>query len=92
MSNENKVKEKFRPSRLQVIAARNLLNRMTQEELAKAAGVSNDTISLFETGQTTPQDATLAKIQKALEDRGIIFSNGDKPSVTLDRSQAIIPT
>ncbi len=91
MAPKSEVKKKVRPSRFQVIAARNLLHKMTQEELASAAGVSQPVLALFEAGQTKPHDSTIEKIQKALEDRGIIFTNGDTPSVTLDRSKAIIP-
>jgi transcriptional regulator with XRE-family HTH domain len=92
MSNPGKIKENLRPSRFQVVAARGLLQKMTQEELAKASGVNPATLVLFESGQTQPHDSTIGKIQKALEDRGIIFTNGDSPSVTLDRTRAIIPT
>jgi transcriptional regulator with XRE-family HTH domain len=73
------------------MAARDLLQKMTQEELAKASGLSKDTIALFEAGHTRPYDSTIAKIQKALEDRGIIFTNGGKPGVIHDPSKAVIP-
>lgn len=92
MATDNEVKKNSRPSRFQFMAARDLLGKMTQEELAKAAGVSADTVALFEAGHTRPHDSTIGKLQTALEQRGIIFGNGDRPSVTLDRSKAIIPT
>lgn len=76
----------------QLAAARQLLNRMTQEQLAAAADVSHVTIVSFETGQTIPQERTLQKIKDALERRGIEFTNGGAPGVKLDRSKAIIPT
>ncbi len=76
----------------QLAAARQLLNRMTQEQLAAAADVSHVTIVSFETGQTIPQERTLQKIKEALERRGIEFTNGGTPGVRLDRSKAIIPT
>lgn len=89
--NEN-VKGNFRPSRFQFIAARDLLGRMTQADLAKASGVNEDTIALFEAGRTRPHDSTIAKLQRALEDRGIEFTNGNKPGVRLDLDKAMIPT
>jgi DNA-binding XRE family transcriptional regulator len=74
-----------------VVAARGML-KMSQSDLAMAAGVNRDTIQFFESGRTTPKDDTLFRIQTALEQRGIIFHNGGTPSVTLDRSKATIPT
>lgn len=91
MTKDEHVKKKIRPSRFQIIAARDLLNRMTQADLAKAAGVNEITLSLFESGHTKPHDSTIAKIQRALEDRGIEFTNGDNPGVQLMRDKAIIP-
>jgi transcriptional regulator with XRE-family HTH domain len=64
---------------------------MTRDELGKAAGVSPQTIAFFENRHTVPRDDTLQRIQEALERRGIIFMNGDKPGVMLDRDKAIIP-
>jgi transcriptional regulator with XRE-family HTH domain len=64
---------------------------MSQEQLAKAAGVGLMTIAMFELGKRIPHDRTLEKLKDALERRGIVFTNGDKPSVTLDRSKATIP-
>jgi transcriptional regulator with XRE-family HTH domain len=64
---------------------------MSQEDLGKAAGVSPQTIKLFETRRTAPREETLQRIREALERRGIIFSNGDKPGVKLDPEKAIIP-
>ena len=75
-----------------VIAARGML-KMSQADLAAAAGVSENTIRFFESGRTTNlRDETLWRIQTALEQRGIIFHNGGTPSVTLDRSRAVVPT
>lgn len=76
----------------QLAAARQLLDRMSQEQLAAAADVSKVTIVSFETGQTIPHDRTLQRIKDALERRGIVFIDGDAPGVKLDRSKAIIPT
>ncbi len=74
-----------------VVAARAML-KMTQDELAAAAGITQKSLSLFESGITMPRASTLNRIQKALEYRGISFANGDRPTVTLDREKAIIPT
>lgn len=78
-------------TRQQVAAARDLLD-MTREDLAAAAGVSVRTIEKFEGGQSRPYPQTMVAILTALQRRGIVFSNGDKPCVCLDRSKAIIPT
>jgi transcriptional regulator with XRE-family HTH domain len=75
----------------QLAAARDLLGKMTQAQLAEAAGVSERTIVMFEKGNRIPHAETLAKILQALENRGIEFSNGDNPGVRLNRSKAIIP-
>lgn len=75
----------------QLAAARDLLGRMTQDQLARAAGVSKRTILMFENGQTIPHADTLAKILQALQNRGIEFTNGGKPGVRLDPEKAIIP-
>lgn len=74
-----------------VAAARALL-KMKQTELAAAAGLTEQAVNMFENGRTVPRAATIEAIRTALENRGIIFSNGDRPGVTLDRSKAIIPT
>lgn len=42
-------------------------------DLAKAAKVGISTVNRFETDQAVPIPATLAAIQRALEDAGIIF-------------------
>ena len=76
----------------QLFAARGLLNRMTQRELAEAAGVSERAIAGFEAGETVPHNSTLQKIREALERRGIEFSNGGNPGVKLIRDKATIPT
>lgn len=70
-----------------VEGARGMLH-ISQADLAQAAGISEDTIRFFEKGRTTPREETLLRIQAALEERGIIFTNGDRPGVILDRSRA----
>jgi transcriptional regulator with XRE-family HTH domain len=45
----------------------------TTTELAKAAKVGISTVNRFETDQAVPIPATLAAIQRALEDAGIVF-------------------
>lgn len=65
----------------QVTAARGLL-KITQAELATAAGVAEITIFRFEAGQAEPQRANLEKIRAELERRGIEFTNGDSPPST----------
>lgn len=74
-----------------VIAARGML-KMTQAQLASAAGITEEALNKFERGKTRPYQSTLDALQKALEERGIIFMNGGKPGVQLDRSKAVIPT
>ena len=59
---------------------------MTQGDLAKAAGVSTQTIHLFEKGETSPSEDTLLRLQTALESRGIEFINGGNPGVRLRRT------
>ena len=73
-----------------VKAARGLLE-ITQAELARAAGVDENTVQFFESGRTTPREDTLQKIQDALERRGVEFYNGGEPGVRLRPSKAIIP-
>lgn len=62
--------------------------KMSQEELATAAGVGIQSVKRFEAGRIEPREDTIMRIQAALEERGIVFSNGDKPGVTLDLSRA----
>jgi transcriptional regulator with XRE-family HTH domain len=50
-------------------------------ELAVRAGVSAATINGFERESTSPTRATRAVIQRAFEEAGIEFINGQKPGV-----------
>lgn len=65
-------------------AARGLLS-MTQNELAKAAGLGQSTVIDFERERRAVSDSSVAEIRKALEGRGVIFldENGDGPGVRL---------
>ena len=79
----------MRPLGTQIVAARDLL-KMTQAQLAAAAGVGENTVYRIEQEVGTPHRATLQAIQRALEERGITFTFGDRPSVTLDLSKATV--
>jgi predicted transcriptional regulator len=63
-------------------AARALLD-WTQGKLCEAAQVSGPTVQNFEDGKITPHRATLAMMQRALEDAGVEFTNGNAPGVRL---------
>ncbi|NKJ07893.1 MULTISPECIES: helix-turn-helix domain-containing protein [unclassified Rhizobium] len=56
----------------QIVAARGLL-RLSQSELAKCAGVSRTSITRIEKGDDPKNIASLAKLQAALEEKGILF-------------------
>lgn len=75
----------------QIRAARGLL-LMSLEDLAAAVEISVQSLSRIETGQAIPRRRTLDAIRSALEQRGIVFSNGDMPCVCFDQSKATIPT
>lgn len=64
----------------QARAARALL-RWSLKEIATRSGVSVDSITRFETELATPRRATLAMLQKAYEDGGVEFTNGNAPGV-----------
>ena len=65
---------------------------MEQVDLARAAGVTNKTISNFETGKAAAHESTRNAIQEVLEARGIVFTNGDRPGFYFDKDKVIIPT
>jgi len=81
----------FRINGRHVEAARGLL-KITQAELAAAAGVHEETVRRFEAGENTPRPSKLEAIRAALERRGIEFTNGDNPGVKLNRSKGTIPS
>ena len=74
----------------QIAAARQLVG-FTQADLAVAAGVSDETIMNWETGNRAPRPQTVEKVREALERRGIEFTNGGEPGVKLRPSRAVIP-
>ncbi len=82
---------KIRASRTYLKAARVSLG-LEQSQLAEAAGLSRVAVVRFETGKTTPHESTRLAIQSALEARGIVFTNGDKPGFHFDKDKVIIPT
>ena len=65
---------------------------LDQAQLAKAAGLARETVSAFENGKVPPHDSTQEAIQAALEARGIVFTNGDKPGFYFDKDKVAIPT
>jgi transcriptional regulator with XRE-family HTH domain len=83
--------EKVRADRSLLKAARVKLG-LEQEQLARAAGVTTNTISNFETGKAVAHESTRGAIQQALEARGIVFTNGGKPGFYFDKDKVIIPT
>jgi transcriptional regulator with XRE-family HTH domain len=65
-------------------AARALLD-WSQQQLADASKAGNATIRNFEGGRSSPVNATLDVLQRALETAGVIFveENGEGPGVRL---------
>jgi len=83
--------EKVKADRQTLKAARVRLG-LEQTQLAEAAGIAPATLSLFENGKRPAHESTREMIQQALEARGIVFTNGDKPGFYFDKEKAIIPT
>ena len=71
----------------QIKAARELL-KITQTELAEAAGVGERTLLRFEVDETVPTPANLDKILSELARRGIDFTNGTGIGVHLNYEKA----
>lgn len=63
-----------------------------QGTLAQAAGITRQALSEIESGNVVPREKTRAALQTALENRGIVFTNGDKPGFYVDESKRLIPT
>ena len=62
---------------------------LTQTDLAKAAGISKTAVVDVEMGRSKPRASTIACIQRALEDAGVIFveENGEGPGVRLKKER-----
>jgi len=75
----------------QLRQARALL-RMSQEQLAKAAGIARPTLSEIENGKTVPHESTTEAIRAALERRGIVFTDEGRPTCYYDETKAEIHT
>jgi DNA-binding XRE family transcriptional regulator len=73
-------------SSAQCRAARALLD-MDQSVLAEAAHVSRNLIVAFERERHEPGHNNLAAIQRALEEAGVEFTNGNAPGVRLKKSK-----
>ena len=74
-------------SRAQCRAARAMIE-WSRVRLAEAANIAERTLIDFERGARQPYDRTLADIQRALEQAGIIFidENDEGPGVRLQKS------
>ncbi len=66
----------------QLRAARALID-WSQDKLSEVARVSVTTIRNFENEKIQPHRATLDVMQRALEDAGVVFTNGREPGVKL---------
>jgi transcriptional regulator with XRE-family HTH domain len=73
-------------SSAQCRAARALIN-MDQAVLAAAANVSRALIIDFEKGRRVPGHNNLTAIQRALEEAGVEFTNGNAPGARLKKSK-----
>jgi transcriptional regulator with XRE-family HTH domain len=56
---------------------------MTRQQLADRSGVGFSTLSDFENGRHTPHPANMLAIMGALEQAGVIFTNGREPGVKM---------
>lgn len=83
--------EKVEANRDCLRAARSFL-RLGQDDLACAAGVARGTLSALENGTGASHEATRRAVQQALEQRGIVFTNGGKPGFYFDPARVTIPT
>ncbi len=68
-------------------AARGLLG-WSQQRLANQARVGLVTIHQLEAGISEPRRATLEVIQRAFQDAGVEFTNGDQPGVRFSNAAA----
>jgi transcriptional regulator with XRE-family HTH domain len=69
----------------ELIRAARALLRWEQKDLASASGVSLPSIKRLETkpGPLAALPATSADLQRALEEAGVEFTNGDQPGVRM---------
>jgi transcriptional regulator with XRE-family HTH domain len=70
----------------QIRAARGLIG-LSQNELARAANLSVPGLANIEGGKSSPLAVTLDRIVRALEARGVEFTNGDGPGVRLKKAR-----
>ena len=86
-----KSSHKVRATRQQIAGAREFLG-LTQGDLARIAEVGRGTLVAFEKGTRPPHESTVEKLQHAIELRGIVFTNGDKPGFYFDKTKGTPPT
>lgn len=72
-------------SAAQIRAARGLIG-WSQVKLAKAANVGLSTVADFERGARAPIANNLSAMERALEEAGVSFTNGDEPGVKLRKA------
>ena len=65
---------------------------LDQTQLARAAGVARPTVSALENSSKETHEGTRRAIQQALESRGIVFTNGDRPGFCFDKDKVIVPS
>lgn len=82
--------KKVQARRRALLAARVFLG-VDQDVLAQEARIATRTLSQLETGSAAPRETTRAKVQTALELRGIVFTNGDKPGFYFDKANVTNP-
>lgn len=73
-----------------LIGARSALG-LTQAQLAQAAGVDLGTLNALENGRKQTREEVRVRVQEALERRGVVFTNGDKPGFHLSRDGKTLP-
>jgi len=72
----------------QIRGARAML-RMTQENLAAKAGLSQRSLAMIETEAAKPREGTLERLRSALEEVGAVFIESDGGVGVLLRPDAI---
>ncbi len=69
----------------QIRAARGIL-KWTVRDLADQSGVHRNTITKIEAGEAK-HGPTIAAVVHALENAGVVFTNGDEPGVKLKKKK-----